>query len=273
MSSPDDSNAAELDRLSAFAHHLADLSERLILPFFRHAATVQNKAPNGEFDPVTEADLSAEKAIRAAIAEAFPDHGIIGEEYGTAGGKGNKSWLIDPIDGTKAFITGSPLWGTLIGLMDEGRPTLGLMNQPFTGERYWSDGRRARYRDRSGNDTALQTRRCSVLRDAILTTTSPDLLEPGFERERFEELSGRIRMRRFGGDCYAYCLLAAGHVDLVVETGLNPHDIVALIPIIQQAGGIVTRWDGGDAAHGGRIIAAGDADLHAAAIEVLADKK
>jgi len=269
MSHSDNPTATELERLSAFAHDLADLSEQYILPYFRGRVTVQNKSESGVFDPVTEADLKAEKAIREAITEAYPDHGIIGEEYGAKGSDASKCWLIDPIDGTKAFVTGSPLWGTLIGLLDKGRPLLGLMNQPFTGERFWNDGRSARYRDRVSGNTPIKTRRCPQLGDAVMTTTSLDLLEPGLERERFDALSDHIRMRRFGGDCYSYCLLAAGQIDLVVETGLNPHDIVALIPIIQQAGGMVTQWDGGDAALGGRIIAAGDRDLHAAAVEIL----
>ncbi len=269
MSSSDNSNAAELERLSAFAHKLADLSEQSILPHFRARFEVQNKAQSGQFDPVTEADLKAEKAIREAIAEAFPDHGIIGEEFGADGADAAKCWVIDPIDGTKSFVTGSPLWGTLIGLLENGKPKLGLMNQPFTGERYWSDGRGAYGRNRIAGETRLETRRCSGLSDAVMTTTSIDLLEPGFERERFDALSERIRMRRFGGDCYAYCLLAAGQIDLVVETGLNPHDIVALIPIIEHAGGTVSQWDGGDAARGGRIVAAGDTKLHAAAMDML----
>ena len=261
----------ELERLSAFAHELADLSEPSILAHFRHLGRVDNKAEAGAFDPVTDADRDAEKAIRTAIAESYPDHQIIGEEFGAGGGSGEISWLLDPIDGTKAFVTGSPLWGTLIGLMVSGKPVLGLMNQPFTQERYWSDGQQARYRRFSGDELELQTRRCANLSDAVLSTTSLDLLQPGFEQERFEALSAHIRMRRFGGDCYAYCLLAAGHIDLVVETGLNPHDIVAMIPIIEHAGGTISQWNGGDAAAGGQVVAAGDADIHRAALEILAD--
>ena len=270
MTLPTELGASDLERLSAFAHRLADLSERFILPRFRRRGTVDNKAAkNDQFDPVTDADLDAEDAIRKAIAKAYPDHRIVGEEFGVKDGSAGLSWFIDPIDGTKAFITGSPLWGTLIGLMADGLPVLGLMNQPFTGERYWSDGKRAWYRGPDGKTSGLETRRCARLGDAIMTTTSVDLLQAGLERDRFEALSGRVRMRRFGGDCYAYCLLAAGHIDLVVEAGLKPHDIAPLIPIIEHAGGTVSRWDGGYAAEGGRIVAAGDASLHEAALAVL----
>ena len=179
------------------------------------------------------------------------------------------SWVIDPIDGTKSFITGSPLWGTLIGLTGDDEPLLGLMNQPFTKERFWSDGQQTRYRSPDGTECQVQTRRCPTLDAAMLTTTSPDLLGRGAELDRFDALSRHVLMRQFGGDCYAYCLLAAGHIDLVVEAGLNPHDIVPLIPIVEQAGGQVTCWDGGNAARGGRIVASGDAALHEAALDIL----
>ena len=270
MTASENLDCKDLERLSAFAHELADLSEPSILSRFRRLGSVDNKAEAGAYDPVTEADRDVEKAIRAAIAKAYPDHRIIGEEFGVGGGSGEISWVLDPIDGTKAFVTGSPLWGTLIGMTVSGRPVLGLMNQPFTQERYWSDGQQAKYRRSSGEELELQTRRCANLSDAVLSTTSIDLLQPGFEQERFEALSTHIRMRRFGGDCYAYCLLAAGHIDLVVETGLNPYDIVAMIPIIEHAGGAISQWNEGDAAAGGRIVAAGDADIHRAALEILA---
>ena len=259
---------ADLKTLTAFAHKLADVSEKAVLARFRRPGLVDNKAPSGPFDPVTDADRDAETAIRAAIDESYPEHRVIGEEFGESGSS-DISWLIDPIDGTKAFLTGSPLWGTLIGLMQGNKPLLGLMNQPFTQERYWSDGEKSWYRGGSGETRAMQTRSCPALSDAILSTTSIDLLEAGLERERFEALSEHVLMRRFGGDCYAYCLLAAGHIDLVVETGLKPHDIVPLIPIIVNAGGQISGWDGGDAAGGGRVVASGDARVHSAAVEVL----
>ena len=251
-----------------FAHRLADLSTAQILPHFRNLDSVANKAEGADFDPVTIADREAEKAVRAAIRGAYPGHGIVGEEFGETAGDDAYCWVIDPIDGTRAFIMGSPLWGTLIGLLESGRPVLGLMNQPFTGERFWAGPDGAHYRG-PGGERVLTTRACPALDRATLTTTSPDLLSEGFERERFQAVSECVLDRRFGGDCYAYCLLAAGHLDLIIETDLKPHDIVALIPIVEQAGGRVTQWDGSEAAAGGRVVASGDPKLHDTVLEML----
>ena len=232
--------------------------------------SVQNKDKAGGFDPVTAADRAAERILRKEIRARYPDHGIEGEEFGSAAGRGRYRWVLDPIDGTRAFIIGAPVWGTLIGLQIDHRPLLGLMSQPFTRERFWSDGKIARWRHGEGREKRLSTRACTRLDQAVLTSTHPDLFAEGFERAAFARLNGNVRMTRFGGDCYGYCLLAAGHVDLVVEAGLKPYDIVALIPIIEAAGGIVTTWDGRPATAGGRILAAGDARLHAQAMECLA---
>jgi myo-inositol-1(or 4)-monophosphatase len=252
-----------------FAHVLADISAAAILPYFRKPLTVKNKAGSSGYDPVTAADRAAERAIRKAVVQRFPDHGLIGEEYGAVSGSGRYQWLIDPIDGTRAFIAGSPLWGTLIGLLDHGRPVLGLMNQPFTGERFWSDTRGARWQGREGKSRRIKTRACASLGEAVLTTTHPDLFALPAEADRFAALKARVRMTRFGGDCYGYCLLAAGFVDLIVEAGLKSYDIAPLIPIIEGAGGVVTTWDGGPAAEGGRILAAGDRRVHAQALAML----
>jgi myo-inositol-1(or 4)-monophosphatase len=252
-----------------FAHELADISGDVILPYFRKPLTVRNKAGPAAFDPVTAADRAAERAIRKATRARFPDHGIVGEEYGAVAGKGRYRWLIDPIDGTRAFIMGSPLWGTLIGLMDGPAPILGLMNQPFTGERFWSDGRQAHWRGPHCKDRRIKTRACARLADAVLTSTHPDLFASAEEAERFDAVRSRTRMTRFGGDCYGYCLLAAGCVDLVIEAGLKPFDIVALVPIIEAAGGLVTTWEGGSPSEGGRIIAAGDRRVHQEALALL----
>src|SRR5689334_2287905 len=168
-----------------FAQALADISGGTILPYFRKPLTVTNKAGPAAFDPVTAADRAAERAIRKAVVERFPDHGIVGEEYGDVVGKGRHRWVVDPIDGTRAFITGSPLWGTLIGLMDGDRPSLGLMNQPFTGERFWSDGRNAHWRGPGGRARRIATRTCTRLADAVLTSTHPDMFAPGEEADRF----------------------------------------------------------------------------------------
>ena len=162
---------------------------------------------------------------------------------------------------------GQPLWGTLIGLTSGGTPLLGLMDQPFTGERFWSGEDEAFYR-RDGETTAIRVRPCASLGEAILTSTTPDMFEDA-DSETFDRLSRAVRLRRFGGDCYNYCLLALGQIDLVVEADLKPFDILPLIPIIERAGGVVSTWDGGDPKDGGRILAAGDARAHAAAVEML----
>ena len=245
------------------AHTLADASGKAILPYFRKQLDVENKALDGKpLDPVTQADRAAERAIRRHLAKAHPDHGIVGEEYGVAAGQSDFTWVIDPIDGTKAFITGAPLWGTLIGLKHGSDAVIGLMNQPFTGERVWSGDKGSTWRLPSGKTTRLATRKCARLEDAVLATTSPDLLQKGFETDAFAATKARARMTRYGGDCYGYCLLAAGHIDLILECGLKPYDVVALIPIIERAGGRITTWDGRPATEGGRIIAAGDPKLH-----------
>ena len=254
-------SARELKALAGTAHALADLSGKVILPYFRKTLAVENKAGRNGFDPVTAADKAAERVIRRHLKETHPDHGILGEEYGSTQGSAPFTWVIDPIDGTKAFITGTPLWGTLIGLSHEGRAVLGVMDQPFTGERVAASDVGARWRQPNGRWRKIATRACPKLEDAMLATTSPDLLAP-VELEAFNSLKVKARLTRYGGDCYAYCLLAAGHFDLVVECGLKPHDVMALIPIIEQAGGVITTWDGGRPEDGGRIVAAGDARLH-----------
>lgn len=254
--------------LVQFAHELADISGAAILPYFRKPLPVRNKGGPSAFDPVTAADRAAERAIRRLIRARYPEHDVIGEEYGGVEQGRRYRWLIDPIDGTRTFITGSPLWGTLIGLFDGPRPLLGLMDQPFTGERFWSDGRRSRWRGPAGKSRPLRTRACACLGDAILTTTHPDLFKGG-DADGFAAVRAHVRMTRFGGDCYGYCLLAAGFVDLVIEAGLKPYDIAPLVPIIESAGGIVSTWDGGPASGGGRIVAAGDRRLHAEALRLL----
>ncbi|WP_159726965.1 histidinol-phosphatase [Methylosinus sp. Ce-a6] len=267
-----------------FVERLADASGEAILPFFRTSLAAEDKAHGGAFDPVTEADRAAEIAMRRLIEGAFPDHGIIGEEFGDARVDAEYVWVLDPIDGTKSFICGLPLWGTLIGLEHRGRPCYGLMHQPFTRERFSGDGEAAfwrgpaRRRHSESNWKAqpaveerrkLQTRPCASLAEATLMTTSPKLIDENL-RDAFFRVEAQTRLSRYGGDCYAYCALAAGHVDLVIETNLNPYDIVALIPIVEGAGGIVTTWDGGSAAQGGAIVAAGDRRAHEAAMAMLA---
>jgi myo-inositol-1(or 4)-monophosphatase len=252
---------------AAFVDRLATVSGEAILPFFRTSLGVDNKGAAGTFDPVTAADRSAETAMRTLIRENFPNHGIIGEEFGNERDDAEYVWVLDPIDGTKSFIAGMPAWGTLIALLRAGEPVYGMMHQPFTRERFTGDGGAARYRGPVG-ERALRVRSCAKLDEAILMTTSPLLMKEA-DRHAFGKVEKAVRLSRYGGDCYAYCMLAAGHVDLVIETELKPYDILPLVPIIIGAGGLVTAWDGGSPKAGGRIIAAGDARLHEAAMKVL----
>jgi myo-inositol-1(or 4)-monophosphatase len=252
---------------AAFVDRLAAAAGDAILPFFRTTLSVENKSRGEWFDPVTAADRAAEMAMRTLIRNTFPEHGIIGEEYGEERTGAEYVWVLDPIDGTKSFISGMPAWGTLIALTRNGEPVYGMMHQPFTRERFTGDGGAATYRGPAG-ERALRARRCAGLPDAILMTTSP-LLMSAEERAAFERVEKAVRLSRYGGDCYAYCMLAAGHVDLVIESALKPYDVIPLIPIITGAGGTMTTWDGGAATRGGRIIAAGDRRVHEAAMTIL----
>jgi myo-inositol-1(or 4)-monophosphatase len=251
---------------AAFVDELAKVSGETIRPFFRTALSVDNKSASG-FDPVTAADRAAEAAMRALIKRTFPAHGIVGEEFGADRPDAEYVWVLDPIDGTKSFICGMPAWGTLIALTRHGAPIYGMMHQPFTREHFSGDGRAASYRGPAG-DRALRTRACGELKDAILLTTSPALMRES-DRASFRLVEQAVQLSRYGGDCYAYCMLAAGHVDLIIETELKPYDILPLIPIIEGAGGVVTSWENGGPQAGGRVIAAGDRRVHAKAMELL----
>ena len=252
---------------AAFVDELAAVSGETIRPFFRTALGVENKGPAGDFDPVTAADRAAEAAMRALINRTFPAHGILGEEFPPERPDAEYVWILDPIDGTKSFICGLPAWGTLVALTRRGEPIYGLMHQPFTREHFTGDGSAARYRGPAG-DRALHTRACTDLKDAVLLTTSPLLMNEA-DRQCFGRVEKAVRLSRYGGDCYAYCVLAAGHVDLVIETELKPYDVLPLIPIIEGAGGIITTWDNSRPHNGGRIIAAGDKRAHQAAMALL----
>lgn len=236
------------------------------LPRFRQAGLVDNKVASG-FDPVTEADREAERAIRALIGATFPDHGILGEEFGEENAGARHVWVIDPIDGTRSFISGMPLWGTLAGLTDGGDAIAGMMSQPYIGELFWSDGTQAFY-EGPGGSRQLAVRGTTQLGDALMCTTTPALFRGG-QREAYDRLEATVRLARYSTDCYAYAMLAAGTIDLVVENSLHPYDIVALVPIIEAAGGIITTWDGGPAEKGGDIIAAATPQLHEAALAML----
>jgi myo-inositol-1(or 4)-monophosphatase len=253
--------------LVAFADRLAEASGAAISPHFRRIAAVDNKQSDG-FDPVTIADRAAETALRALIEATYPDHGILGEEHGNVRLEADDVWVLDPIDGTRAFICGLPTWGTLIGLKHRGTPVFGVMDQPHVGERFYGDREKAWWRHRDGAAIPLATRSCASLDEAIFCTTHPGLFT-GAERDAYEEIESRVRTARFGTDCYGYAMVAAGQADLVIETGLQPYDVVALAPIVEGAGGVITTWTGGSPAGGGRIIASGDPHLHDKMLERL----
>ncbi|WP_424629285.1 histidinol-phosphatase [Bradyrhizobium sp. SYSU BS000235] len=252
---------------TAFIGRLATASGETILPFFRTSLGVENKNTGHDLDPVTEADRAAEAVMRRMIKENFPQHGIVGEEFGSERADAEYVWVLDPIDGTKSFIAGMPIWGTLIALMHHGTPVFGMMHQPYIGERFSGDSESAIYNGPSGKRN-LAVRKCASLADATLFTTSPRLMNAA-DRAQFEQVEKDVRLSRYGGDCYAYCMLAAGHLDLIIETELKPYDVAALIPIVSGAGGIMTTWDGKPAQAGGRIVAAGDKRVHEAAMKIL----
>lgn len=267
--SPAPPTKKQISQFLATAHRVADLSGNAIRPHFRRALKIDNKAAAGKFDPVTAADRGAERVIAKALKAEWPDHGIEGEEYGLKPGTSAYRWIVDPIDGTRAFIVGFPIWGTLLGLVHDEVPLIGMMDQPYTGERFWSGPTGAMMRAIDGRERRIKTRSCASLADAMFVTTGPDLFKAGGEVAGFEAIKAATKSTRYGGDCYAYCMLAAGHVDLVVEAGLQPYDVAALIPIVEKAGGRFTSWTGGSAARGGRVIAAGDPGVHAAAVKLL----
>jgi histidinol phosphatase-like enzyme (inositol monophosphatase family) len=259
----------QIAELATFAGELADLSGRTILPHFRERIAVHNKHGGGGFDPVTEADREAETAIRAAIKRRYPSHGILGEEHGHEPGTSPLTWVLDPIDGTRAFMCGMAQWGTLIALNDGVRPVLGVLDQPYTRERWVGAGGESTFRDAQGRHSRLQARACGSLKEAVLSTTSPVGYFDEGEQRVFWQLADQTRLTRFGGDCYAYGLLAMGFIDVIVEATLKAWDVQALIPIVENAGGIITTWEGKPAMDGGQVVACGDARLHAAVIEVL----
>lgn len=249
-----------------FFRRIAEAAAAETLPRFRRSGDVVNKIEGG-FDPVTEGDREAERAIRALIKEKYPAHGIVGEEFGAENTGSDHIWVIDPIDGTRSFISGIPLWGTLVGLTEKGNAVAGMMAQPFIGELFYATGGEAWYEGPTGRQQ-LATRKTTKLAEATLCTTTPALFQ-GDRRVAYDRLEKAVRLARYGTDCYAYAMLAAGNVDLVVEVGLQSYDIVALIPIIEAAGGMITEWNGGPAEEGGGIIAAATPELHAAAMEML----
>ncbi|SLN47298.1 Histidinol-phosphatase [Roseivivax jejudonensis] len=259
--------ARDISHIVDTAHAMADAAGAAILPHFRQRALdVENKDGTG-FDPVTAADRAAEAAMRQVLAERRPDDAILGEEEAATPGTSGLTWVIDPIDGTRGFVSGTPTWGVLVALSDAAGVRFGLIDQPYVGERFWGGFGSARWRG-PRDAGALGTRATGSLSEATLMTTFPEVGSAD-ERAAFERVAGGVRLVRYGLDCYAYALLALGQIDLVIEAGLNPYDIQAPIGVIEAAGGVVTDWDGAPAHRGGRALAAANPTLHAAALERL----
>lgn len=253
-----------LAALVPFAHRLADVAAAVVGRYYRTAVSVEAKA---DASPVTIADREAERAMRELIRASYPEHGIEGEELGAERADAELVWHLDPIDGTKSFITGRPLFGTLIGLSRAGVPLLGVIDQCVSGERWL--GRVGE--SSSWNGQPIRVRSCGTLRDAVLSVTSPRMFGAA-ERSAVARVEDAVRFPVYGGDCYAYGLLAMGFIDLIVEADLDAYDFMALVPVIEGAGGIVTDWQGAplSRASDGRIVAAGDRRVHESALKLLA---
>jgi histidinol phosphatase-like enzyme (inositol monophosphatase family) len=248
---------ALLDELDAFLVELNHAAAGAILPLFRGDHGLSNKFEVG-FDPVTEADKGAERAIRALITARYPDHGVIGEEYGEDRPDAEWVWVLDPVDGTRAFIAGLPLWTTLIGLRHHGAPVLGSIGQSFLDEIYIGHAGGSRLL-RGGTSRPLKVRSCPELTNALIATTDPEVCFTGAERAAWTQVRAAARLARLGCDAYAYAMVAAGTMDLVIEAGLKSWDIEAAIPVIAGAGGLTTDWRGEPVGqHGGQIVIAGD---------------
>jgi histidinol phosphatase-like enzyme (inositol monophosphatase family) len=252
--------------LEDFAIELAHTAGGIAKAHFRKSFSIENKASGG-FDPVTSADRAIEQVLRAAIMEKYPDHGIIGEEESDRGARSSYCWYLDPIDGTRAFMTGSPLWGTLVGLTLKDVPMFGLLCQPVL-EEVFLGSTGGSWLIKPDRRERLRTRACTQLDAAVLTSTHPGLFE-GASAKAFDALSRKCLMTRYGGDCYNYAMLAAGFVDVVVESQLKPFDIVPLIPVLEGAGAVVTDWDGRPPLAGGSVAAAATPELHRAVLDVL----
>ena len=265
-------SAEEIDALTRLAESLADAAAEITLAHFRSdALALDNKHDGDGFDPVTVADHAAEAAIREILTNARPKDGFFGEEGAQASGSSGLTWIVDPIDGTRAYISGLPVWGTLIALDDGEKGRIGLIDQPYTRERFIgviAENSKRSWMTHNGVCRELHTRHGIGLNDAILFTTDPDLFDER-EADAFQAVRARARLTRYGTDCYAYALLAMGQIDLVIEAGLHAYDIAAHVPIIEAAGGRVTDWQGGDCRWGGRVIAAGSQALLDEVLEVL----
>ena len=255
---------ADLDQYLALAVDLAEAAGKAIRPYFRQPLAVDDKP---DLSPVTAADRAAETAMRRLIAARFPEHGIIGEEFGPEREQAEFVWVLDPIDGTKSFISGVPLFGTLIALAQAGRPILGIIDQPISRERWIG----ARARPTTFNGVPIRCRPCASLAAATSFSTSPDMFR-GADAAAFARVATAAKLVRFGADCYAYGLLACGFIDLVIEASLKPYDFSAMLPIVEGAGGVASDWRGAplSLASDGRVLVAGDRRAHQAALALLA---
>lgn len=260
-------SAGEKAQYLHFAQSAARAAGEAILPYFRSGTQVTNKLEGRGFDPVTLADQAGERVIRAAIEKNYPDHGIFGEEFGFKPGNG-LTWVIDPIDGTRAFMTGMLHWGVLLALFDGEQPVIGVLYQPYTDELFSGDNESAWF-ERGGQSQSLSTSVCELVEDACLSTTGIDWLAPS-EQRHFKQLSEATKLTKMGGDCYLFGMLAMGSLDLGVEAGLKPYDIQALMPIVRGAGGVVTDWEGGNPSLGGTVLASATQALHVEALALLA---
>ncbi len=257
----------DLSRLWPVAEAMADAARKVTLRHFRQRDLAAD-SKTADFDPVTIADRDAEAAMREILSRERPEDGILGEEHGAVDGTSGLTWVLDPIDGTRGFISGTPTWGVLIAVDDGAGPRLGLVDQPYIGERFMGGAGRS-YVDGPHGRRDLTVRKTKELASATLFTTFPEVGTPE-DRAAFERVADAVQLTRFGCDCYAYALLAAGQVDLVIEAGLQAYDIQGPMAVVEAAGGIVTDWTGGPAHLGGRVIAAATPELHAAALERLA---
>lgn len=255
------------EELISTAAELADAARKATLQHFRSADLAADNKGTALFDPVTIADRQAEQRMRDILARRRPDDAILGEEMGASAGTTGLTWVLDPVDGTRAFLCGTPTWGVLVSVADATGPIYGIIDQPYIGERFSGGFGTASLCGPMGT-RSLSTRAPRPLAEALLMTTFPEVGTPE-EGAAFATLSRQTRLTRYGMDCYAYGLLAAGHIDLVVEAGLQPYDIQAPIAVIEAAGGIVTDWQGRPAHQGGRVIAAANPEIHVAALAYL----
>lgn len=258
---------AEAAEIVATAHELADAARVATLQHFRSQGLSADSKEAARFDPVTVADRLAEDRMREILARRRPQDGILGEERGAVTGTSGLTWVLDPIDGTRGFLAGTPTWGVLIALADTEGPVYGLIDQPFIGERFEGGLGLART-DGPMGPRPLACRAGRGLGEAILFSTFPEVGTPA-EAAAFHRLAGQVRLVRYGMDCYGYALVAAGQIDLVVEAGLQSYDVMAPIAVIEAAGGLVTDWEGGPAHQGGRVLAAANREVHAAALTIL----